>query len=87
MMNEFGRALRRTKSMVSLHLSQNNGDNAELRLALFERAHMKPFEPIFRPDFKQKANLEYKSNEKKTRFALENSIIIGEREDEAKMNA
>ena len=27
MMHEFGRAMRRTKSLVSLHLSQNNGDN------------------------------------------------------------
>ena len=63
MMNEFGRAMRRTKSMVSLHLSSNNGDNEELRLALFERAHIKPFDPIFRPDFKQRDNLEYKSNE------------------------
>lgn len=58
-------------------------------MALFERAHMKPFEIIFRPDFKQRDNYEYqdKSNEKKPRFALENSIRIGEREDEGKMNA
>ena len=26
MMHEFGRAMRRTKSLVSLHLSQNNGN-------------------------------------------------------------
>ncbi len=68
MMNEFGRAMRRTKSMVSLHLSSNNGDNAELRLALIERAHIKLFEPIFKPDFKQKNNLEYKSNEVRGKF-------------------
>ena len=53
MMNQFGRALRRTKSMVSLHLSGNNGNNEELRTALFERAHMKPFDPIVRPDLRQ----------------------------------
>lgn len=52
MMNAFGRALRRTKSMVSLHLSQNNGDSETLRVALVERAHIKPFEPIVRPDLR-----------------------------------
>ena len=62
MMNEFGTALRRTKSLVSLHLSHNNGDNVELRNALLDRAHVRTFEPIFRPDFKQIHNLEYKTN-------------------------
>ena len=52
MMHEFGKAMRRTKSMVSLHLSQNNGDTEELRQYLFERAHMKLFVPSFKPDFK-----------------------------------
>lgn len=50
MMNQFGRALRRTKSMISLHLSGNNGDNESLRMALVERGHIKPFEAIVRPD-------------------------------------
>lgn len=59
MMSEFGRALRRTKSLVSLHLSQNNGDNLALRTHLVERAHVKTFEPTFRPDFKQIEMLEY----------------------------
>ena len=80
MMNEFGRAMRRTKSMVSLHLSQNNGDNAGLRLALVDRAHVYPFETIFRPDFKQINNLEYNDigngKKEKATFRLENSIII-----------
>lgn len=77
MMNQFGRALRRTKSMVSLHLSYNNGDTASLREALIERAHMKPFEPIVRPDFRSiyspKNHLVAKEG-----FKLENSIIIGD---------
>lgn len=52
MMYQFGRALRRTKSLVSLHLSQNNGDNEELRAYMVERAHIKRFDAVFRPDFK-----------------------------------
>ena len=59
MMWQFGRALRRTKSLVSLHLSQNNGDNEALRAYLVERSVMKPFEPVFRPDFKQLENKIY----------------------------
>ena len=86
MMHQFGRALRRTKSLVSLHLSQNNGDNEELRGALVERAHVKTFEPIFRPDFKQldmnNANLSAGGRLARREFKLENSICIGEREDE-----
>ena len=62
MMHQFGRALRRTKSLVSLHLSQNNGDNEDLRGYMVSRGHIKMFEPIFRPDFKQLANLEYKAD-------------------------
>ena len=52
--------MRRTKSMISLHLSQNNGDTEELRTALVERAHVKPFEPLVKPDLRSldiKANL------------------------------
>ena len=41
MMYEFGRALRRTKSLVSLHLSQNNGDNENLRSYMVARGHIK----------------------------------------------
>ena len=80
-MHEFGRALRRTKSLISLHLSSNNGDNEALRSHLVERAHVKLFQPIFRPDFKQLENLEYK-HENQREFKLENSIIFGEKEDE-----
>ena len=98
MMHEFGRALRRTKSLISLHLSSNNGDNTELRAYLVERGHVKPFEPIFRPDFKQFTNLEYRDKtcgrdvtspqaKLNTGFKLENSIIFGEREDEAMKKA
>lgn len=79
MMHEFGRALRRTKSLVSLHLSQNNGDCEELRAHLVERAHVKPFERIFRPDFKQLENLEYRGGKGKRAFRLEDSIVFGER--------
>ena len=61
MMNEFGRALRRTRSLISLHLGQNNGDSEALRAAICERAHVMPFEPPFRPDFKQLFNLEYRT--------------------------
>ena len=85
MMHEFGRAMRRTKSLVSLHLSQNNGNTKELREYLLERAHVKQFEPIFRPDFKQVDNLEYRDacgHGGRRPFKLENSIIFGEREDE-----
>lgn len=38
--------------MVALHLSQNNGDSEALRAALVERAHIKPFEAIVRPDLR-----------------------------------
>ena len=81
MMHEFGRAMRRTKSLVSLHLSSNNGDNEELRAHLVERARVKPFKPIFRPDFKQLENLEYFNKDRNgpKAFKLENSIVFGER--------
>ena len=84
MMTQFGRALRRTRSLVSLHLSQNNGDNIELRNSIIERSHIKPFEPIFRPDFKQLDNLEYKTSDSKIKrkFKLENSIMFGDGENE-----
>ena len=75
MMWAFAKALRRTKSMVSLHLSQNNGDCEELRNWFYERSHLKPFEPIFRPDFKQINNLEYRDEKGiKKQFRLEESI-------------
>lgn len=91
MMNEFGRALRRTKSLVALHLSQQNGDNEALRAAICERAVIKPFEQVFRPDFKQLENLEYKLNPNdkasKKEFKLENSIMFGEQANEAERTA
>ena len=59
MLLEFGTAMRRTKSMTSLHLSGNPGDTPEVRAAICERARVKPYEPLFRPDFKQLHNLEY----------------------------
>ena len=45
------------------------------------------FEPIFRPDFKQVANLEYKAdqndlNKQKREFKLENSIVFGPKDQE-----
>lgn len=78
MMNEFGRALRRTKSMIALHLSQNNGDNESLRAALIERAHIKPFEPIVRPDLRSLNIKESLKDKDKKEFRLENSIVIGQ---------
>lgn len=74
--------MRRTKSLVSLHLSQNNGDNENLRGHLVARGHIRIFEPIFRPDFNQMNNLEYKPDKndkfaRKREFKLENSIIFG----------
>ena len=77
--------MRRTKSLVSLHLSQNNGNTKELREYLLERAHVKQFEPLFRPDFKQVDNLEYRDAYAaggRRPFKLENSIVFGEREDD-----
>ena len=53
MMNEFGRGLRRTKSLVSLHLSQNCGDTQELRDAIAERAHLAPVEEVFHPEIRK----------------------------------
>ena len=77
MMNQFGRALRRTKSMISLHLSGNNGDNEHLRRALVERAHVKPFEPIVRPDFRSLQIKENLKDGEKKEFKLENQIVLG----------
>ena len=51
MLREFGTAMRRSKSMTSLHLSGNPGVSPEVRDAICERAHVKPYEPLFRPDF------------------------------------
>ena len=56
-----------------------------MREYLLERAHVKQFEPIFRPDFKQVDNLEYRDPHDaggRRPFKLENSIVFGEREDE-----
>lgn len=77
MMNQFGRALRRTKSMISLHLSQNNGNSESLREALNIRAHIKPFEPIVRPDLRQLSIKENLPETARGEFKLENSIVIG----------
>ena len=78
MMNQFGKAIRRTKSLISLHLSQNNGNNESLREALNIRAHIKPFEPIVRPDLRQLNIKENLKDNEKGEFKLENSIIIGQ---------
>jgi hypothetical protein len=43
MLKEFGVALRRAKSLVSLHLSSNPGDTEEVREAICTRAHVKPY--------------------------------------------
>ena len=89
MMNEFGRGLRRTKSLVSLHLSQNCGDTQELRDAIAERAHLAPFEEICHPEIRKfdvtKAiaaaanNGNYNTNTiKKSSFKLEKSVQFRE---------
>ena len=51
-----------------------------LRAYLVERARVKPFIKIFKPDFKQLENLEYHNKELQgdTSFKLENSIIFND---------
>ena len=73
MLLEFGAALRKSKSMTALHLSGNPGDTEEVRLAISKRARVKPFDPTFKPDFKQLNNAEYKDDVKSPRkqFKLE----------------
>ena len=78
MLNEFGTAMRRAKSLISLHLSGNPGDCEEVRVAICERARVKPYEEPFVPDFNQKNNLEYNEGKVKQQdFRLEESITIG----------
>ena len=83
MMREFGTALRRAKSLISLHMSGNPGDDEEVRIAICERAHAADYEERFTPDFSQQFNFEYKEMYRKNnQFKLEDSIQLGNNQKE-----
>ncbi len=73
MLELFGTALRRSKSLNSLHLSGNLGDSKEIRDAICERAHVKVYDPTFRPDFKLMFG-----NVRKGPIKLENTVLVSD---------
>ena len=69
----FGRTLRRSRSLVGLHLTGNPGNTADLQMLLDNQVHCKPYDPPTQSEFRKIVETE-RRGDKSRRHSLEDSL-------------